>query len=543
MSGSSLRHWGSALGILILAALLRFWRLAAKPLWSDEIATALFGFGRGYADIPVGTLFEPARLPALIRWQAGQTCADIGHLLSVESTHPPLFFCSMYRWLAGAHLDSVWQLRSLPALLGIAAVAAVYWLGRTAFSPQAGLWAAAIAAVSPFGTYLSQEARQYALLLLLVALALQRTVVLVSARQRRPWHWLSWGAINSLGCYVHYFFAIALAAQIGILAATIWRQPRQWRGLVAATAGILLSYWPWLPVALHHFNSPKAAWLPEPQGIVPILQLLAGWVVAIVALPIEGQPLLVQVPAVVGMLVAAVGIYGGVAWQWRRAWQRWTLPQRRTAVALAGFVLLAIAQFLGIAYGLGKDLTVAPRYNYVYFPVLCCLLGAGLAAPGPRARQLRAGVVAIGLASSLFVGANLVFQKPYLPERVAAQMDVSDAPLLVAVAYGEPLDLALGLSYLLALNDRRDPTLPTQGIFLPRPSNFRLAWQGLAELRTTAADLWAVGPHLRRADFPETLSLGRDRTCEIDPAGYYRIGIPYQHYRCFPRPPAPTLAK
>ena len=546
-TGESLRHWGSLLGVLAIAALLRFWGLASKPLWLDEIATALFGFGRGYGDIPIGALFDPAQLPELLRWQAGASCPEIGALLAAQSTHPPLFFCGMYGWLTGADLAAVWQLRALPALLGVVAVGVIYGLGRLAFSPQAGLWAATAMAVSPFGTYLSQEARQYTLLSILVTLAVGCTVVLASSNrtQERPRYqsaaiWMLWATVNSLGCYVHYFFAIVLAAQMAILMAASWQQPRRLLALFLATAGIVASYWPWLPVAIAHFSSPKTSWLPEPQGIAPLLQLVVGWVVAIAALPVERQQLPVQIVSALIMLAAAIFIYGGAVRQWRQAWPQWPQWQQRNGAILLGFIGLAIAQFLGIAYILGKDLTVAPRYNYAYFPILCTLLGAILALPNLAARRLRGAVVAVGIASALCINANLVFQKPYLPDRVAAHLNASDAPLLVAVAANDPLELALGLSYLLALNDRRDPALVTQAVFLDRGTNYSQVWRGFATLEVEVEDLWAIAPHLKRVEFPDTLQLGRDRTCDIDLEGHHRIGFPYQHYRCYAQFSKPT---
>ncbi|MEO0948927.1 MAG: glycosyltransferase family 39 protein [Cyanobacteria bacterium J06641_5] len=536
-SKRSLAHWGSLLGVLAIAALLRFWSLASKPLWLDEIATALFGFGRGYNDIPIDTLFDPAQLPELLRWQAGVSCPEIGALLAEQSTHPPLFFCSLYGWLAGADLTSVWQLRALPAFLGVVAVGAVYGLGRLAFSPQAGLWAAVVMAVSPFGMYLSQEARQYTLLSILVAVAVGCTISLTSVRTRQGWWqiplWLLWAGVNSFGCYVHYFFAIVLAAQLAILLVASWRRPDRLLSLCLATVAIVMSYWPWLPVAIAHFSSPKTSWLPEPQGLTPLVQLLVSWVVTIAFLPVEKQSLPIKIVSALAMLAAVAFVCWTAIRQWRQAWPQWLPWQQRNGAILVGFVGLAITQFLGIVYILGKDITVAPRYNYAYFPVFCILLGIVLALPSQAARRSRWVVVAVGVASALCINANLVFKKPFLPGLVAEQLNASKAPLLVAVAADDSLELALGVSYLLALNDRRDPALVTQAVFLDRSNNYGQVWQRFASLDTEAADLWAVAPHLRRVDFPDTLQLGSDRTCEIDPDGHYRIGgYPYQHYRC-----------
>ena len=63
-------------------------------------------------------------------------------------------------------------MRSLPALIGVIEIAAIYCLNRLVFSKSAALMAAALMAVSPFAVYLSQEARHYTLPMLLTTLAL-----------------------------------------------------------------------------------------------------------------------------------------------------------------------------------------------------------------------------------------------------------------------------------------------------------------------------------------------------------------------------------
>jgi uncharacterized membrane protein len=46
---------------------------------------------------------------------------------------------------------------------------------------------------------------------------------------------------------------------------------------------------------------------------------------------------------------------------------------------LGDFMIGALMLFFGITYTLGADLTLAPRYQFVYFPVAIALLGAALA--------------------------------------------------------------------------------------------------------------------------------------------------------------------
>src|SRR3954471_7598806 len=88
-----------------------------------------------------------------------------------EST-PPLFYVLAWLWakLFG-HGEA--GLRSLSAVVGTLTVPVAWRAAREWFSgARAGLIAAALVAVNPFFVWYSQEARSYALLVLMAALSL-----------------------------------------------------------------------------------------------------------------------------------------------------------------------------------------------------------------------------------------------------------------------------------------------------------------------------------------------------------------------------------
>jgi uncharacterized membrane protein len=215
----SSRHYWLLAGILLLGAVLRFWHLDLKPLWMDEVITAVFSLGHTYQAVPVGEVLPLSKFEQVFALNSQSTCAQITHTVSVQSVHPPLFFCTMHEWLGWLDplpISWVWKLRSLPALLGVAAIAALYLLNRVAFSPKAGLVGAALMAVSPFAVYLSQEARHYTLPMLLVILALAGLYALLMDLQKQRFRLpilLAWIGVNSIGFYVHYFFLLAFFAQ------------------------------------------------------------------------------------------------------------------------------------------------------------------------------------------------------------------------------------------------------------------------------------------------------------------------------------------
>lgn len=60
---------------------------------------------------------------------------------------------------------SEFSLRFMPALFGMLAVPALYYLGRTLFSSRAGTIAAVLLAINPCAIYFSQDARPYSLFL------------------------------------------------------------------------------------------------------------------------------------------------------------------------------------------------------------------------------------------------------------------------------------------------------------------------------------------------------------------------------------------
>jgi uncharacterized membrane protein len=627
--------------------LLRFTHLDLKPLWTDELLTALFASGRSPIDLPLDVVFAPADIATLLAFEPTETCPQIAATVARESTHPPLFFCLMHgwlRWLQPLSASLAWQLRSLPAVLGVGAIAAMYALNRVAFSPAAGLAAAALMAVSPFCVYLSQEARHYTLPMLLITLALLGLVQI----QARWWQgqrisiglWLGWVLVNSLGLYVHYFFLLVYVAQLAtLLTGWTWMKmgrlkpqqpdqnpsarveaamsPRRRTSFLSArilfarlmgrlkpqqpdrnpparvesamsprrrtsflSARILfarlmgrlkpqqpiaayfpsilplLVFLPWLPTLLAHFSRPETDWFKpfEPSwtdGFAPLYQTVASWLLMVVALPVEGQPLAIALP--MGILMLGFGL--GSIWQlWRSIEKHRSIgvnPVSLPALTLLGFTLWVLLEILVMAYGLGKDITAAPRYHFIYYPSLCALLGAllswgegggSIAQSKPLLARIRSPLsiaVCVGLVSSLCVIYNGAFLKPYYPDRVAKTMAIDPSlPMVAIVGYENVQEVALGLSFFREI-DRQNPTRPIKFAFLNRSRGYTAIWQTLDRLPALPSpplNLWIVAPGLRKAEYPPSLQLHdsqkRSTTCIQDRSSYYRIGVPYQLYRC-----------
>ncbi|MGJ3253637.1 MAG: glycosyltransferase family 39 protein [Elainellaceae cyanobacterium] len=567
-------HYTLLIGIVLVGTVLRFWQLDAKPLWLDEVITALFTLGHRQADVPVNGFFPLSALSDLFAFQPGVSCAQIAQTVATESVHPPLFFCLLYRWIGWLQPDAtqwVWAMRSLPALFGVGAIAAVYGLNRMAISPTAGLMGAALMAVSPFAVYLSQEARHYTLPMMLATLGLIALIRIQKAiaqhRRISVWLALSWVAVNIAGLYVHYFFILVVIAQFMALAlwiSTRWQRVQRLHHyggtLVLSLSVIVVSYLPWLPIVLAHFDRPETDWLipykPDWRDrIAPLYQTVMGWVLMGIALPVENQPWFVILPSALIML--AIG--GWLAWQVIRGIrQLWHTPTYRASlIVLGGFVGGVILQFLAIAYILDKDITSVPRYNFVYYPGMSALVAAGLSVG--MSRQSRQGqpirssrinrsAVAIailaGLVSSSLVVHGWVFQKGYYPHTVAEDMAFDPStPLMLVVSYQSLQEIALGLSFVLELDSiyATTPNPPVRVAFVHRENNYRDVWRTLARMRHELSfplNLWVVAsPGMKTEDYPTQLKIRNlnragKSTCTIDPDRFNRIGFPYQLFRC-----------
>ncbi len=555
------------IGVVFLGAMLRFWNLDAKSVWMDEVITALLSLGRSYLDVPLEAAFSLSALDQLFTLKP-TTCAAIAQTVSTQSVHPPLFFCWLHDWLSWLQSSShtwVWKLRSLPALAGVGVIFSIYYLNRIAFSRSAGLASAIVMAVSPFAVYLSQEARHYTVPMLLLSLALLGMIrIQQDFRQQRlqPGVWLGWIAVNGVGFYVHYFFILATIAQLLTLVALLLKfqvsnrktpisfYRHTWLTLLFAVGGIGLIYLPWMPTFLSHLSRPETNWLAPTQSgwltlIVPLYQLLAGWVLMTIALPVENQPLWIVIPSAVLMLLFS----GWLTWQVFKGLQKlWQTPEMHwETLTLASFVGWVVVEFLAIVYLFHKDLTQVPRYNFIYYPAVCALIGASLWSvategkfvvadpPSPSDRswpKTLIPIVLFGLLSCGFVVSDRVFLKPYQPQQVARTMQSKAAEsTIVVMAHQDLQDIALGLSFALALLENNPQT---RFAFLARSQGYEQVWENLKSPKVSDAspqNLWIIAPGLRKKDFPQQLSLHRS-VCNRDPDRYYRLGVPYQGYRC-----------
>ena len=514
--------------ILLLAALLRLWRLAAKPLWVDELYTAFYSLGKSLDEIPVGRLLPVSDYWSLLEnpgssWQAAQA-------VTTYSNHPPLFFIMMNSWLQQVG-TSVWSLRALPVLWGVVAVAAMFYLGQRLSNPKVATLAALLMAVSPYGIYLSQEARHYSLAIAIALLALINWIALLQ-EERSPWRWLSWIGLNTLGLYIHYFYSFSIIAQwLVTISRIIWRRDRRHQALpwLLAMGCTVLLYLPWLPTAWTHFYSEGGTgWLNQSAPVwqavfLPWLQSLVAGVFMLILLPVEQVPLGVTIGSALIMLT----VFGIVLKQLIRGWQQEYQLDLTAPIVSYGVIVFGI--MMAITYGLGKDLTLAPRYFFMLYPALTLVAAQALAR---RRFWVMVLAIAVGILSQLLISYDIALLKPYLPGQIGRRLGAATQPTIVLIAPQRDHYRARALSYVLAMPSDN----PNTQVAFTEPASTK-SWQPVlrGDIPTQDLKVWLVEPR-RKIPFPPVVQLSQ-QVCFPTNERINTEGTRQQQYQCGPMGP------
>lgn len=472
---------------IVVGSVLRFANLEDKTVWSDEWSTIVFSLGHSFRDLPLDRVIDSATVLELLRVDASRHAVDtIAHLMT-ESTHPPLYFVLSHWWLklfAGdGDLVSIWHARSLSAILGVVAIPAMFGLGWLIFeSLLVAQFAAVLMAVSPYGIYLAQEARHYTLAILWVIASLACWVVTIRnwSRQQVPRRslMLIWTVINSLGMATHYFFGLNLLAQAMVLLTLWWRDLKTnwgrvpspvtqfWRRISLAIWGTIAGSAIWVVSWLNFPHERLTSWTHQDYDfglelLFPLGRLLA-WVVTMFVLPpVEGVLTWI-------IIVSAILLLPILFWFGKAGWQYLQTPAAVVETAIARFVGIALALNLIFAYIIGRDLTLAARFQYFYFPAIL-LLGAGILAhqwqsnPKRGTIILTLAIVLSGCIGGVVIVNNYGFQKSDRPDLVVPAIAEAhqNIPTVIATVYrthGQAVE-TIGLNWEWQQYPTQDSTL------------------------------------------------------------------------------------
>jgi len=357
--------------LLLIAACgaLRFVALAAKPFWFDECFSA-----------------EVAR----IDWR------NFLHLLWWREANMSLYYVLLRFWLGfDLHFDrDQFFIRSLSVIFAMATVPAIYWLARLLYDDGDGdnarennnnnnarriaVIAAALFTFNAYNVRYSQEARSYALFVLLATLSSAFLIAFL----RQPTHRNRWGYVlaSILAVYAHFYALLLLAAHWLVVR---WLgTPRTREDSRTEISSALRRAWITIGVAilpLLIFIAKTGAgpirWIPRPG----VADLLRFWVYFTDAGPMV-------YPAI---CLAALLPLGKRFWRRTGTWDAWR-SQFLIVWLLFPIVLTVLLSFARPVF--------LPRYLIFCLPALVILGAAGLNNFRPPA--LRAVVVALMLLLS-----------------------------------------------------------------------------------------------------------------------------------------------
>ncbi len=337
-------------GLVAVGAVIRFWRLGHQSYWLDEsytVSLMRMGFGPMLSTIP-----------------------------KTETT-PPLYYVVAWPW---AHLFGSGEsaLRALSALFGTLAIPLAYRTARELFSERVALAAAGLFAINPFLVWYSQEARSYALLVLL---ALASVFALVRAIEHPTGRsYALWALTGVLALLTHYFAAFILIPEAIVLI----RAHADRRALMAVAAPLLCGA-ALLPLALHQRASGHVSYIAGERFGTRLAAIPKSFVTGELGLPL---------PVLGGL--AGVAVAAGVVLALTRA----DRGMRRPAVLVLVLAAGSLAVPLGMA-AIGLDYVTARNVVVAYIP-LALLAAAGFGS----ARVGRPGLALLGVVALVAIVVN-----------------------------------------------------------------------------------------------------------------------------------------
>lgn len=225
--------------VTLLAVILRAVRLGSRDYWHDEVHNLL------KAEQLHDVIFE-------------------GDLVS---NHPPLYTILVWSWRHVGLDYSEWTMRTLPLVLGVCGVIAIYFLGRLLFDHRSALMGAFLLAISPFHVLHSQDLKVYILLPFTCVLTVY--FLYRAASTNRPIHWTLYGLSAGVACYSDLFAGPFLVAINLWFLLQLGRRPHYLpRWCMANAAGAIL-FLPQLSIMVHKANNIMIQadnwWVPRPS--------------------------------------------------------------------------------------------------------------------------------------------------------------------------------------------------------------------------------------------------------------------------------------
>lgn len=221
--------------ILIVAFILRFYKLGHESFWCDE----LHCMNEADPSVPLGKLFD---------------------YLVFSDYQPPLFFLMQRIFFTifgrGDVTGRLW-----PAIAGVLVVWAMFKLGKELLNERLGLIAASLTAINYFAIYYAREARPYSQLLLVSILSLLYLIRLIKTNSVRDMWLFAFFAAATM--YTHYFGTFLVISEFCVAFLLFWvaaDRKLYFKRFIIAWLFIAVVFSAWLPRMLK-VNAMKTSWI------------------------------------------------------------------------------------------------------------------------------------------------------------------------------------------------------------------------------------------------------------------------------------------
>ncbi len=497
---------------IVIGACLRLINLDAKLPWTDEFATLVLSLGNSFKSIPLDRIVSFQNLVSILVPHPTAAVHEVVQGVFTEDHHPPTYFALAHLWMKlfpnDDGLVNLWAARALPVLFGVLAIPIIYICGYLIFrSTLVANLTAAMVAVSPYGVAMSQEARQYSLVIIWTTISLTCLMMACQylAKQKKlpiPLV-ITWIIANNLGIATHYFFSFALATTALTLGLFLWMQIRQidtsksWRVLYHTTTNILthpswwrlylvglgiavgVIYWFWL--LSRSYDPTMSRWMnisPNSLGeiLTPLSQTIGALTRMVSILYAEATP---KTIAIIARVIMGIFFIWAIPMLINGIRLVWSQPQRHTTTMMTtSFAAIAIGVYLVIPWLTGKDITRGSRYHFVYFPAIILLLGLALGvcwrsqpslARWVSGKQAVAIMLLMGFVGSLVVTMNYSYQKYYRSDLMIPLLQQSaPTPTLIATTHNSLVQIGeiMGIAWQMR---RTAEAKQTQFLFAHQP--------------------------------------------------------------------------
>ena len=382
--------------IFLIGAFLRLYHLNFQSVWDDELAT-------------------------LIETDPTLKFADAIETHMTFDNMPPLYLL-LLRYLFVVFGHSAMVLRLFSALLGTAAIGAMYLLGKSLYNQKAGIGAAFIFALNYFQIYYSQEGRPYTFLTLFTILSFYRLVLYFQHNSLK--NVLYYALFTLLMLYGQYVALFILAAQGLLIILFLWvlANSNRWRyfwHFFLAMFLIAIGYIPALPQLIKNAGI-QSSWIPFPPLDV-FTQYLSEFFG-------RSEFLLALIYLLVILFFARVASAGDEKIESENKW-----PAKTYTFLIIG-VWLVVYMLIPLIRTYTTLPILVPRYFNPLIPAVCLMAGIGLVEIKNKFVQYT-----VALLFFVFTAVDLFVVKKYYGQPTKAQYRENAAYVISHLNKDEPL--------------------------------------------------------------------------------------------------------